>query len=114
MSHIIKRNGETVSFKREKIENAILKAMKYGSGIYKPDIAKLIAKEVEQKVKIDPEFCTVYQIENEVYFSLLDYDEEITAKAYEGYRAVQAFKRKDNTTDTSVLGLLNRENEEVM
>lgn len=114
MSRIIKRNGEIVPFQREKIENAILKAMKYGSGIYKPDIASLIAKEVEQKVKIDPDFCTVYQIENEVYFSLLDYDEELTAKAYEGYRAVQAFKRKDNTTDSSVLSLLNRENEEVM
>ena len=114
MSRIIKRNGEIVPFQREKIENAILKAMKYGSGIYKPDIASLIAKEVEQKVKIDPDFCTVYQIENEVYFSLLDYDEELTAKSYEGYRAVQAFKRKDNTTDSSVLSLLNRENEEVM
>ena len=114
MSHIIKRNGEIVPFQREKIENAILKAMKYGSGIYKPDIASLIAKEVEQKVKIDSDFCTVYQIENEVYFSLLDYDEELTAKSYEGYRAVQAFKRKDNTTDSSVLSLLNRENEEVM
>ncbi|MGL6105040.1 ATP cone domain-containing protein [Romboutsia sp.] len=31
---IIKRDGKPVEFNKDKIENAILKAMKYGSGIY--------------------------------------------------------------------------------
>ena len=31
--NIIKRDGSIVAFNKAKIENAILKAMKYGSGI---------------------------------------------------------------------------------
>ena len=37
-----------------------------------------------------------------------------TAKAYEGYRAVQEFKRNNNTTDESILSLVSRKNEDVM
>ena len=45
--NIIKRDGSIVEFNRCKIEDAILKAMKYGSGIYEEEIAKKIAKEIE-------------------------------------------------------------------
>ena len=31
---ILKRNNEATKFEESKIENSILKAMKYGSGIY--------------------------------------------------------------------------------
>lgn len=110
--NIIKRNGEIVPFDRKKIETAILQAMKYGSGIHKPDIASLIAKNAEKHFSMT--MPTVYQIEDFVYYELIDYDEEITAKAYEGYKRVQAFKRNLNTTDDSILGLLDRSNEEVM
>ncbi|WP_413626798.1 ATP cone domain-containing protein, partial [Fusobacterium ulcerans] len=37
--NIIKRDGKVVKFDKHKIENAILKAMKYGSGVYIPSIA---------------------------------------------------------------------------
>ena len=33
---VIKRDGSLVEFDKNKIENAIIKAMKRGSGIYKP------------------------------------------------------------------------------
>ncbi len=40
---VIKRDGSTVPFDRTKIEVAILKAMKNGSGIYIPEIASNIS-----------------------------------------------------------------------
>ena len=110
---VIKRNGEVVEFDRNKIESAILKAMKYGSGILKEEIAKKISKEIELEAK-SKNTLTINQIETIVYSKLINYNQELTAKAYEGYRAVQSFKRKVNTTDDSIIGLLDRTNEEVI
>ena len=112
-SKVIKRNGEVVEFDRKKIESAILKAMKHGSGILKEDIAEKISKEIEAESK-SKKTLTIHQIETIVYSKLINYNQELTAKAYEGYRAVQSFKRKINTTDDSIIGLLNRTNEEVI
>lgn len=112
-SKVIKRNGEVVRFDRKKIESAILKAMKHGSGILKEDIAEKISKEIEAESK-SKKTLTIHQIETIVYSKLINYNQELTAKAYEGYRAVQSFKRKINTTDDSIIGLLNRTNEEVI
>lgn len=111
---IIKRNGDIVPFDKNKIETAILQAMKYGSGIHKPDIARLIAKNAENHFNYTKTNPTIYQIEDFIYFELLDYDEEVTAKAYIGYKEVQSFKRNLNTTDGSIMGLLRKDNEEVM
>ena len=97
-SKVIKRNGEVVEFDRKKIESAILKAMKHGSGILKEDIAEKISKEIEAESK-SKKTLTIHQIETIVYSKLINYNQELTAKAYEGYRAVQSFKRKINTTD---------------
>ena len=47
--NIIKRDGSIAKFDKSKIEDAILKAMKYGSGIYEEEIAKSIANEIELK-----------------------------------------------------------------
>ena len=41
-THVIKRDGRKVIFEKEKIYNAILKAMKYGSGIVEKEIAEAI------------------------------------------------------------------------
>ena len=47
---IIKRDGSKAEFDKLKIENAILKAMKYGSGVLEEDIAKNIADEIEKDI----------------------------------------------------------------
>ncbi len=112
--NIIKRNGKVAEFDKIKIENAILNAMKYGSGIYEEEIAKKIANEIEENCYEKSLSPTVYQIEDMVYKKLIDYKHELTAKAYEGYRAVQSFKREVNTTDESILGLLDNSNEDVI
>ena len=112
---VIKRDGSIAEFNKTKIENAILKAMKYGSGIVNKDVAKKIADESEIKfTKYNEGTPTIHQIEDYVYYLLIQHDQELTAKAYEGYRAVQSFKREVNTTDDSIIGLLNKTNEEVI
>lgn len=111
---IIKRDGNSVGFDKFKIKNAILKAMKYGSGIYKEEIANKIATDIETYCYENSISPTVHQVEDMVYKMLIENKQELTAKAYEGYRAVQSFKREKNTTDGSILGLLDRSNEEVM
>ena len=112
--NIIKRDGTKTIFKKEKIESAILKAMKKGSGIVKEDVAKLIACKCEddfENVKIEP---TVKMVEDYVYNKLIDLNEVSTAKSYESYRAVQEYKRKVNTTDDSILTLIKGSNEDVL
>lgn len=110
---IIKRTGEITKFDKSKIEKAILKAMKYGSGIVKKDIAEKIATNIETCFIGDKQ-PTVKQVEKMVYHELVNYNQLETAKAYEGYRAVQEFKRHVNTTDNSIISLIGGTNVDVM
>ena len=111
---VIKRDGSTVEFDKSKIREAITKSMKNGSGIFLPDIAKLIANDAEKYFSKQDEIATIYKIESYVYDRLVHYGQSVTAKAYEGYRAVQEFKRNTNTTDDSILSLINKTNDDVM
>lgn len=111
---VIKRDGSIVDFDKRKIREAISKAMKNGSGIYLGDIAKLIASDAEKYFYKSGETPTIYKIEAYVYDRLVHYGQKVTAKSYEGYRAVQEFKRNTNTTDESILSLLNKTNEDVI
>ncbi len=108
---VIKRNGTESEFNQEKIFNAIMKAMKNGSGIVSREIASKVAKEIEQEVS---ETTTIGHIESLVYLKLIENGHKLTAKAYEGFRAIQSYKREVNTTDEGILGLINLTNEEVM
>lgn len=111
---VIKRDGSVVEFDKNKIKNAILKAMKYGSGMVDENIADIVSNDSEMNFKENESTPTIFQIEDYVYFSLIEQGHELTAKAYEGYRAVQEFKRNTNTTDESVIGLVNLTNKDVM
>lgn len=110
---VIKRNGEHAPFEQNRIFNAILRAMVYGSGIVNEGIARKITNEIADECK-GKESITINEIESSVYLKLIQNKQELTAKAYEGYRAIQSYKRETNTTDDSILGLLHRTNEEVM
>ena len=111
---VIKRDNSVVEFDKSKIREAIMKSMKNGSGIVLPDIAKLIASDAERHFSKQEETPTIYKIETYVYDRLVHYGQAVTARAYEGYRAVQEFKRNTNTTDESILNLLDKNNEDVM
>ena len=53
MALVIKRDGNLTGFNKNKIKVAILKAMKYGSGIVSEEIAELIAQEAEHTYNIE-------------------------------------------------------------
>lgn len=112
-SKVIKRDGSIVDFDNLKIYGAIMKAMTKGSGIVKEEVAIDIAKTAHHLYQ-DKEMISIFDIEKYVFDSLIQAGEKETARAYEGYRAIQSFKRETNTTDESILGLVNFTNEEVM
>ena len=114
MLEVIKRNGERVPFNRDKITIAIEKAMNSSSGIYEEGQAAKIAGEIEAYAASIQKDLTIYAIEDQVYYRLLKYNNPATARAYENYKTIQAFKRQTNTTDDDVFGLLNNTNLEVL
>ncbi len=113
LTQVIKRDCSEVDFDASKIEQAILKAMKYGSGIIRPQVAKDIADEIEEFSK-PLESISIYDIEDMVYDKLISKGQRLTAKSYEGYRAVQEFQRENNTIDDSVYGIVTGENKDAI
>lgn len=104
---VIKRDCTEVDFDKTKISNAILKAMKNGSGIVKPKIAEDIADEIFEECK-DKDEISISDIESMVYDKLISKKQRLTAKAYEGYRSIREFQRENtNTTDEQIYELLN-------
>ena len=107
MTKVIKRDCTEVEFDKNKITNAILKAMQNGSGIIKPKIAENIANEIYETHKGDEE-VDISTIESEVFDKLINKKQRLTAKAYEGYRKVREFQREnENTTDEQIQELLS-------
>ena len=107
MTKVIKRDCTEVDFQKEKISNAILKAMKNGSGIVKPKIAEDIANEIYEECK-DKDEISISDIESMVYDKLISKKQRLTAKAYEGYRSIREFQRENtNTTDKQISELLD-------
>lgn len=110
MLQVIKRDGKTVPFDEKKISIAIEKAMNSSTGVYEENLADRISGEIkEYAIRLNKDI-TIYAIEDQVYYKLLEYNNLATARAYENYKAVQAFKRCENTTDDDVFGLLDRTN----
>lgn len=108
---VIKRDCTEVDFDKSKISNAILKAMKNGSGIVKPKIAEDIANEIEEECKNKDE-VSISNIESMVYDKLITKKQRLTAKAYEGYRSIREFQREnENTTDSEIHNLVEDKDE---
>ena len=111
---VLKRNGDKVAFDRNKIKIAIEKAMNSANGRFVEDQAETIAKEIEEYAENSNQSMSIFDIEEQVYYKLINYGNPATARAYENYKAVQAYKREQNTTDNEILGLLNRTNTGLM
>lgn len=108
---VLKRDLDEAEFDVNKIEQAILKAMKYGSGIVKPQIAKDIANEIYDENK-DKEELSIYDIEEMVFNKLIQKRQKLTARAYEGYRSIREFQREaENTIDEDIDSLIEDQNE---
>jgi ribonucleoside-triphosphate reductase len=103
---VIKRDCSEVDFDKNKIRNAITKAMKHGSGAVKISIADDIANEIEEEFSSRDEIG-ISDIENMVFDKLISKKQKLTAKAYEGYRQIREFQRDvTNSTDESIIELL--------
>ena len=108
---VIKRDGREVEFDKNKIENAILKAMKHGSGIVKKEIAANIATEIENECK-NLDRMRIDMIESLVFDKLINQRQILTAKAYEGYRRIREFQRESkNTIDDEINELIKNKND---
>lgn len=108
---VIKRNGLFEDFNSEKIEKAILKAMK-SSGIKSSKVATNISKEIEEELDSRGlDRYVIEEIENLVYDKLIKKGHKLTAKAYEGYRSVREFQRNTNTIDEQLTELIKGESE---
>ena len=105
-----KRNGSLVEFDKSKIENAILLAMKKGSGIVKEKIAEEIANEIEEQYieeqSVLESEIPIEDIEDLVFSKLIKKKQKLTAKAYESFRSIREFQRKTNTIDKQVEELI--------
>lgn len=114
MLQVIKRDGTKVPFDKAKIAKAIEKAEHSSTGLFEVGLADRIAGEIENYAKAINKDLTIYAIEDQVYYKLLENKNPATARAYENYKAVQAFKRQQNTTDDDIIGLLDRSNVAVL
>lgn len=112
MSQVRKRDGRIVEFDKEKIRTAILKAMKNGSGIIKENIADNIADRLEEEYQNSNTAITINEIEQRIFEELIARKQKLTAKSYEGYRAIREFQRNTkNSIDTQIQEMLGNESE---
>ena len=109
---VIKRDGTKVKFERAKIGKAILKAY---NEVY-PDtldinaeLASDICCDVCRKLEAMTEI-SVEDIQDIVETTLMDYDRNV-AKAYITYRYKRSLVRQSNTTDKSILELIDGVND---
>ena len=109
MTKVLKRDGREVDFDKNKIKNAILKAMKQGSNIVREKIADDIANEIAIEFE-NTEIVSISDIESKVYNKLIAKKQKVTARAYEGFRAVREYQRQQNTIDNKVWGIVNGTN----
>ena len=110
---VLKRNGNLVEFDSSKIKSAILKAMKYGSGIIDEKCAEEVANEIQNESGMR-EQVSIYSIEDMVFAKLISKNQLLTAKSYEGYRKVREFQRMSNTIDKEIYGIVTGENKEAI
>ena len=110
---IIKRSGEEVDFKIEKIKNAVKKASD-ATEEEKLTIAEIetIANNVFQKLQSLQRECNVEEIQNFVEDEILNCGHYQIAKNYITYRYKRTLARRANTTDDAILSLIDCLNEE--
>lgn len=117
MLKVIKRNGSEVEFDRVKIENAITKASKSAHkdhGIVM-DITDFndVVDRVERQCAAYNRTCSVEEIQDMVESALMASGYYWVARAYVRYRYDREKLRNKNTTDDSILTLIDCANEEL-
>ena len=112
---VIKRNGSEVDFEVTKIGNAIGAANAEVTDRYRIDEAEIerLADNVAHKCEKYDRAVGVEEIQELVETEIMKAGYFEIAKAYIRYRYDHNLKREQNTTDDSVLALVDYDNEEV-
>lgn len=110
MTKYINRHGIEEEFNGNKIYQAIVKAMKSGSGVYHQKIAKLIKEECEDKF-FKKDKVTNNEIDKFVLKQLNEYGQNLTANAYERFKTLKQYQKTDDIIDKDIYGIVDGTNE---
>ena len=102
---IIKRNGEEVSFDRQKIIDAVNGAMLEVDGqLYETDTAKEIASDIEKRIRMSKAPVGVEAIQDWVELELMVSERPDVARAYIRYRYKKEVARETQSTFFDAIG----------
>ena len=110
---IIKRDGSEVEFNRVKIADAIKKANKAGAPELSDEWIDTLALTVEKDCARLSRAVTVEEVQDFVETSIMRLGAYEVAKRYIRYRHQRNLARRANTTDKSILTLIESNNEEI-
>ena len=112
-TNVIKRNGKEVSFDISKIENAIRKANQNVERIHQMNDYQIraVADNIAQQVGESTHAVNVEDIQDMVETGIMEMRGYEVAQKYVRYRYKRELTRKSNTTDDSILALLDQINE---
>lgn len=115
MLNVIKRNGSEVEFNPEKIRSAIARANAEVDFTHQlsDEAVQGITTDVTAKCMKMPHAAHVEEIQEMVEDALMASGSYEVAKAYIRYRYEHALRRKGNSIDATVLGIVEYNNEEV-
>ena len=109
---VVKRDGKSVDFDREKIRVAIRKANECVS-----EDDRISDRQIENIVKyiesLKKKRMLVEDIQDIIEQKIMSLDKYALAKEYITYRYTRALVRKSNTTDESILSLIKNSNKEL-
>ena len=114
-TRVIKRNGEEVDFRLEKIVNAIKKANEEVEKIHRMNDFQIIAiaEKIAQQAEEFTHAVNVEDIQDMVETGIMEMRGYEVAQKYVRYRYKRELTRKSNTTDNGILALIDHMNEEV-
>ena len=114
-TRVIKRNGEEVDFRLEKIVNAIKKANEEVENIHRMNDFQIIAiaEKIAQQAEEFTHEVNVEDIQDMVETGIMEMRGYEVAQKYVRYRYKRELTRKSNTTDNGILALIDHMNEEV-
>lgn len=107
---VTKRNGDIVDFDKRKIKAAILKAFISVDGDIS-DYANTIANRISDYVESLNKNMSVEEIQDVVVNELMNYNNKEVSIAYIEYRYKRSLVREFNTTDKTILELIDGTND---
>ncbi|MCD8103994.1 MAG: anaerobic ribonucleoside-triphosphate reductase [Lachnospiraceae bacterium] len=112
-TNVIKRNGEEVTFDRTKIENAVRKANRSVEKIHQLSEYQIraVADKIVEQALLSAHALNVEDIQDLVETGIMEMRGYEVAQKYVRYRYKREISRKTNTTDNSILSLLDQINE---